>query len=742
MKFKFLFLIVFNFCFLQGAFAQKWEWAQRIGNIKSDKATVIKTDTAGYIYVAGYFSDQLDLGTNNLHLNNTANPYSKEIFIAKYDSTGFCLWAKSGGAYYDDRILGMDVDANGNAVVTGTFWEGSGINIGPVNISGSAFGWGDQCFIAKFDKNGNVLWGNFVCSDGGDDQGLDVATDKKGNSYIVGFMGGNQLFCGGNTVTAFCGQTSFYDHSYWLAKINSSGQFQWAKTFGNLPFDTAYGKYIERDIAVCVDDKDGVFITGGFDHTRPFGNGTLTSTGDYDVFVMKYDTSGTFHWATRGGSKKDDWASGICTDKNGFLYVVGEHRDSLMYDTVIIKNYNKRDAFVMKFDASNGRPIWGKRAGSDLGGERGNGVIADNNCNIYVCGDINEGGKFGDNIIVPPGRSVESFVTKISPEGKWLWAMTGGGVDSNDRCNSVVRGKGNQLYACGFYRSPATFGTNGPLISAGASDAWIARIHDSSINKIYSFAFTRPTDTIFCLQGQVKLNIPDHAFLTWAPTTGVTANANQSELTFDAITTTTYTVSGFSQGLCPVYDTLIFTIIIGQSPVAAFNVNPTETYEDNPVFNLENTSTGAVSYEWYYENASFSTAFNEQKTLDSAGVYCFTLVATSQYGCKDTVSHCGTILKLEDYFIPNVFTPNGDGLNEIFKPTFLNMDIASIRNYSMVIVDRFGHQVFKSSDPTKGWDGNIKDTRWPDIGTFFYHCKFTSGQGKKYEKKGDVVLMR
>ena len=42
--------------------------------------------------------------------------------------------------YFDDRILGMDVDANGNCVVTGTYWEGSGINIGAVNITGSAFG--------------------------------------------------------------------------------------------------------------------------------------------------------------------------------------------------------------------------------------------------------------------------------------------------------------------------------------------------------------------------------------------------------------------------------------------------------------------------------------------------------------------------------------------------------------------------------------------------------------------------
>ncbi|MBP6624701.1 MAG: gliding motility-associated C-terminal domain-containing protein, partial [Chitinophagaceae bacterium] len=497
-----------------------------------------------------------------------------------------------------------------------------------------------------------------------------------------------------------------------------------------------------RDIAVAVDDAGGVYVTGGYDHTRPFGNTTLTCTGGYDIFVMKYDDAGNFIWAKSGGSKKDDWSSGICSDKNGFIYIAGEHRDSLIMDTVIMKNYDKRDAFIMKLDASNGRPVWSKRAGSDLGGERANDVFADENCNIYVCGDINDGAKFGDKIIVPSGKSVEAFVAKITPEGKWSWVITGGGVDSNDRCNAITRGKGNQLYACGFYRAPATFGTNGPLISAGKSDAWFARIHDSSINKNQLFSFTRPTDTIFCIEGTVKLPIQDHAHLEFAPSSGVSANANESELTFYANTTTTYTVTGYSKGLCPEYDTLIFTIIIGQKPDAEFVVNPTETFVDNPIFNLQNTSTGAVSYEWYYLNALFSSAQHEQKKFDTAGKYCFTLVATSQYNCKDTATHCGDIFKLEDYFVPNVFTPNNDQLNDVFMPVFVNMIIADIRNYSFTIVDRFGHQVFHTNDPSKGWDGNIKDVRWPDIGTYFYHLKYTSGQGKKIEKKGDVVLMR
>jgi hypothetical protein len=281
-------------------------------------------------------------------------------------------------------------------------------------------------------------------------------------------------------VTTGIGTTPDYvRHSYWLSKMNKNGVFQWARTFGNLPFDWTSGKYIERDIAVCVDERDGIYITGGFDSTRQFGLSTFTSLGGSDCFVMKYDSFGTYKWATQAGSNDDDWANGICSDKDGNIYITGEHRDSLFMDTVMVKNFDKRDVFIFKINAQTGKPYWGKRAGSDLGSERGNDVWADKNCNVYVCGDINEGAKFGDSITLPVnGLGVQGFVARITPEGKWKWVKTGGGLGDDDRANGIVKGKGSQLYMAGFFRNAATYGST-QLTGAGSSDGFFIRMKDS-----------------------------------------------------------------------------------------------------------------------------------------------------------------------------------------------------------------------------------------------------------------------
>ncbi|HNF70784.1 MAG TPA: gliding motility-associated C-terminal domain-containing protein [Chitinophagaceae bacterium] len=723
-------------------FSQKWEWAQKLGNTKSDKITCVKTDSAGYIWISGYFSTSINIGTNALLLNYTANAQSKEIFLAKLDSTGYCYWAKSGGQYFDDRVLGMDVDRDGNSVITGTFWEGSGINIGPLNITGSAFGWGDQCFIAKHDKNGVALWGTFVCSETGDDQGLDIATDKTGNHYAVGFMTGSTLYCGGNTVTAANLNTGTHKHSFWLAKFNGAGQPQWARTFGNLPWDPDHFKYIERDIAVCVDDSGGVYVTGGFDNTRPFGTTTLTSVGGTDVFVIKYDTAGTFKWVTRGGSDKDDWSNGICSDKQGHIYVVGEFRDSLIMDTVLVKNYDKRDAYIFKLDAQTGKPYWGKRAGWNGGSERGNDVWADTMCNVYVAGDINDSAKFGDNILIPPGKAVQAFVAKISPEGKWQWATTGGGIDSNDRGNAIAKGKYAQLYTCGFFRSTANYGSTPPLTSVGSSDGFFARLTDSTYNIGSSFSLHTPSDTMLCPGEILTLNIPKHAYFDYNPKTGVTPNADTSELTFNPTISTTYTLTGMSEGACPGYDTLVFTILRFPDPVAEFAITPKDVPLSNPVLNLYNLSAGATTYEWYQGATFISNNVNEKQTLTAAGDYCYTLFAYNEAGCMDSVTHCGTVYDKELVFFPNAFSPNGDQLNDEFGPVFYNVDFSKMNDFQFMIYNRWGELVFESDQPAFRWNGLRQDRSKMDAGVYFYYCKFTMPHGDKYERKGDVTLLK
>lgn len=824
-------LLFFN-CFLWSILlaGQSYQWAQRLGNAKSDKVTSVKTDGMGNVYIAGYFSTSITLGTNNLTLNYVANTQSKEAFIAKLDSTGVCLWARAGGAYYDDRVLGMDVDSAGYAVITGTFWEGAGINFPPINVTGTVYGQHDQCFIVRYDPNGTPLWGTFVCGDkvtpsGGnyrDDQGLDVAIDKQGNIYTVGFMTTVTLYCGGNVVTATNPNLGQHKHCYWLTKMNANGVFEWARTFGNLPWDPTAGKYIERDIALAVDNAGGVYVAGGFDSTRTFGNTTLSSSGGYDGFVLKYDTSGNFAWVTQAASSKSVWCNGICSDKNGFIYVTGEHRDSLIMDTVLVKNYDKRDAFVFKIDAQTGKPVWGKRAGSNLGSERGNDVWADSQCNIYVTGDINEGAKFGDNITTPVnGLGVQTFLARMTPEGKWSWVTTGGGSGDEDRSNALAKGKGNQVYIGGYFRNSALHGGN-QLNSAGSSDGFLARIHDSLLNRGAPFKLNAPTKTVLCFGDTAHLKVPQHSYFLIQPTSGVLFNADTSQLVFNPTTTTTYTltgigegscpesdtivftlsvgqqgfslspltdtvlcagesislpipphdyfevqpsggtalnvgstlltfsptattaytISGYSLGVCPQFDTLQVTIVVASQPNADFRVTPKVALKQNPTFYLVNQSTGAAFFKWYRANGQLFSVFENPSVSETeAGHYCYTLLVESPAGCVDSTSDCGDIVSDERVFFPNAFTPNGDGINDEFKPLLLNIELAGIMNFQFTVANRFGQVVYSSENPEFGWDGRIRGSA-ADVGVYFYHCRFSTPDGQAYALKGDVTLLR
>lgn len=504
MNYSRVFLLLFMLFWLNDSNAQTWNWAKQIGSILSDKATVVKVDTADNVIVVGYFSQPISLGNN---VNIAPVGQGKEIFIAKYNNQGVCQWAICGGHHYDDRILGMDVDIAGNIYITGTCWFN--ITLGAITLNALPQACCDQCFVYKISPTGTVLWGNMAGGQG-DDQGLDLVNDNLGNSYIGGFMSGDTIWLGGtgvasNTLAIPATNSGSHVYNYWVGKINAAGQWVWGKTFGNLPWDPSTFKYVERDIAITLDDNDNLFIAGGYDGTRLFGSTTLTSVGGTDVFLQRMTTNGTIDWAISGGSDKDDWANGVAVDSLGNVYVTGEHRDSLIFPlgNVLVKNYNKRDIFVAKFEASDGTCQWGKRAGSDLGSERGNDVYADKNCHVYVTGEVGAKGKFGPFDTDSVG-TIHAFVSRISPAGNWLWVTTGGTIDSADiRSNSVILGKNDNLYVCGNFRDDAKFGASN-FMSAGKTDGFLASLKDMNKDLCVPVPFVNagisslsyPTDTI------------------------------------------------------------------------------------------------------------------------------------------------------------------------------------------------------------------------------------------------------
>jgi gliding motility-associated-like protein len=154
-----------------------------------------------------------------------------------------------------------------------------------------------------------------------------------------------------------------------------------------------------------------------------------------------------------------------------------------------------------------------------------------------------------------------------------------------------------------------------------------------------------------------------------------------------------------------------------------------------------NTSTGANHYKWLTEdNQLFSNATSPSVTEAEVGRYCYNLIAESFAGCIDSADGCGDIIRKEIVFFPSAFSPNGDQRNDVFRPLLLDMDLKAMKDFSFVIVNRYGEVMHKSFNPAEGWDGTWHGVSC-DLGTYYYVCKFVTPQGKIYNIRGDVTLI-
>ncbi|HYD90816.1 MAG TPA: SBBP repeat-containing protein, partial [Flavobacterium sp.] len=149
-------------------------WSARAGGVVGDAGFDVAADFNGNIYATGYFSGTVEFGDKTL----TWDGYN-DIFLAKYDLNGNCLWAKKAGGASIDIGLGLGIDVYGNPYVCGTYFGNA--TFGNSSTSGPE----QEIFAAKYDPAGNEQW---VLSGGGlqGDYGQDLAIDILGNIYLTG----------------------------------------------------------------------------------------------------------------------------------------------------------------------------------------------------------------------------------------------------------------------------------------------------------------------------------------------------------------------------------------------------------------------------------------------------------------------------------------------------------------------------------------------------------------------------
>ena len=178
-------------------------------------------------------------------------------------------------------------------------------------------------------------------------------------------------------------------------------------------------------------------------------------------------------------------------------------------------------------------------------------------------------------------------------------------------------------------------------------------------------------------------------------------------------------------------------------PVADFSIDPQSVTIFDPVVNFTDNSSGADYWHWNFgDGATVSGIQHPQHKYpnEQAKTYMAQLIVVNEFGCSDTVEHPVEVVPEFAFYIPNSFTPNSDGINDFFFGSGIG-----IVDYEMWIFDRWGMQIFYTSNISKTWDGIVQngesnETAQQDVYVWMVKLKDVFGKMHKYQ--GHVSLIR
>lgn len=187
-------------------------------------------------------------------------------------------------------------------------------------------------------------------------------------------------------------------------------------------------------------------------------------------------------------------------------------------------------------------------------------------------------------------------------------------------------------------------------------------------------------------------------------------------------------------------NTSTISVIAYPKPKADFLFSPLKPIENIDEVIFTNTSTGInqTNWNWFFNSNNGYTSANQNTSyiFENSGSYPIAMIVKNGWGCSDTLVKMIVIENEYSLYVPNAFTPDGDGINDVFTPKGVG-----ILKYELTVFDRWGEQVFKSTDFFKGWDGSFKGNPCQtDTYTWIIHANSPGGKSKEYA--GHVTLYK
>jgi hypothetical protein len=367
-------------------------WAKGIGGGSHEHARSIALDASGNIFIAGDYNGLVDFDPG-VGFSFKDVKGASDIFVAKYDSQGNFIWAKTFGGVGIESCRDMSLDAFGNLIITGVYQGTSDFDPNGGVISMTSAGQFDA-FLLKLDVSGNYVWAKSIQS-ANSNYVNQVIVDHIGNINIVGDFQGIADFDPSNATFSM---TTIGNKSAFFAKYSPQGQFINATMIGGSGFEI--GK------AIAVDLQDNIYITGDFRGVVDFDpSGSthfVTSSGIRDIFVAKYTTQGELVWANKIGGTGDDQATAITLDNNNEVFVAGYFNGSMTLSNLkTFTSAGNTDIILARYD-SDGLLKYAVCYGGGNGDEA-IGLIANNTGDIYNIGWIQGVSNFGNTTLNSAG---------------------------------------------------------------------------------------------------------------------------------------------------------------------------------------------------------------------------------------------------------------------------------------------------------------------------------------------------
>ena len=731
-----------------------------------DHSYDVKVDADGFIYVAGFFSgfsaDFDGLTIQNPDWDIDCQPAG---YIGKLDPDGNWLWVDTYDGIKDQRGSRdnrLAIDQSSNIYVVGGF-ENTG-TYGPFTITSNGE-W--DAFVFKMDTDGNWLWAEGIGSNK-TDRANSIAVDVCDDVYICGEYRNPMVFPGANASNGSDTLSHKQKRDIFVAKMNNQGEWKWAKR--------ARGPGTDKPYQMSVDANKQVFLGGTTKDTLVFSSSLSVApqiAGDTTAssWVAQLDGStstGDWVWAKLAGADTDDddRTGDICADGFGNVYAVGFYEDAANFDGIVLNSLGRKDIFVWKMSMTTMPPFTYNNSfdtiispdsmvfnPADTGIFTTSSLIIDGCDTTFVDSVVYQrlGVQINYNI-----NNVGSAVVTINgtvqamPYSMNYWAGETVTVSAAMQPNWLF----NQWTSYSNTLLPNINTTNISFV-ANASDSCVLMTYPQPPLK----AFISGNDSICsndAAQAQVLVSFSGatEPYTFVYSINGVNQASITTTLNPHVINTSqagTYLLSSFSDANEIGYMSGSGLVTVKESPEAIFTTVTDTLSLLYPVVQLNDVSTGSVQmWEWnfgdnttnsYEQNASHSYA-------DSIGIYEISLIVTDGLGCSDTTSK--QIWVSDEYwmYIPNAFTPDRDGVNDLFC---LQYNGVRIETFTFNIYDRFSNLVYVTDNieeiecflNSNGWDGTHYETGNDlPMGQYVYEMYFQDYEGWKHQTQGYLLIVR